>query len=187
MEYDIKEIKEIRRKFNLTQADLAKKAGVSQSLIAKVEAGRLDPTYSNAKKIFNALDELTRKQETKVEEIMVKKVVSVSPENDIAEIVKKMRKHEISQVPVIDKEKLIGYISEADVLDAFTRGKKDIKAKDIMKDSPPTITKDASMNVASDLLKFYPIIIVVQKGKLLGVITKADILRKVYAKKGLFF
>ena len=59
------------------------------------------------------------------------------------------------------------------------------RAKDIMEDSPPTITKDASMTVVSDLLKAYPIIVVVEKGKIIGVVTKADILKKVY-KTGLF-
>jgi len=181
---ELKDIKEIRKKFNLTQTDLAKKSGVSQSLIAKIEAGRLDPTYSNAKKIFSALNELSKKQETKVEEIMVKGIISVKPEADMAVTIKQMRKYEISQVLVVDNDKLVGFISEKDVLDAFTQGKKP-KAKDIMEDSPPTITKDASLTVASDLLKHYPIIVVVEKGRNIGVITKSDVLSKVY-KTGLF-
>jgi len=35
MDYELKEIKELRKKFNLTQSELAKKSGVSQSLIAR--------------------------------------------------------------------------------------------------------------------------------------------------------
>ena len=55
MVIEIREIKEIRKKLGLTQGQLANMANVSQSLIAKIEAGRLDPTYSNATKIFEAL------------------------------------------------------------------------------------------------------------------------------------
>jgi predicted transcriptional regulator len=177
---ELKDIKEIRKKFGLTQIDLAKKSGVSQSLIAKIEAGRLDPTYNKAMKIFNALDELTKKQAFKAEEIMTKKIVSVGKESGAHEIIKKMRKYAISQLPVIEGDKILGVLSEATVLDALLSGKKEIKAKDIMKEAPPTIDKSASITIISSLLKFYPMVLVVEKGKILGVITKSDIIRKVY-------
>ena len=182
MPYELKDIKEIRKKFGLTQTDLAKKADVSQSLIAKIEAGRLDPTYNKAMKIFNALDELTKKKELKAEEIMTKKIVSVSSESNIKEVIKKMKKYAISQMPVIDDDRIVGFISESVVLDALMKDKKEIKAKEIMKDSPPTIAKDALISIVSSLLKFYPMILVVEKGKLEGIITKSDIIRKVYKR-----
>ncbi|MBD3355445.1 CBS domain-containing protein [Candidatus Woesearchaeota archaeon] len=181
---EIKDIKKIRKELNLTQTELAKKSKVSQSLIAKIEAGRLDPTYSNAKKIFNTLNEITQKQTIKAEEIMMKKVISVNPESDLKDIIRQMRRHDISQVIVQDREKLIGFVSEKDVLDAFTKGAKGTKAKDIMGEAPPTISKKASITIVSDLLKAYPIVAVMEKGKIIGVITKSDILRKAY-KKGL--
>ncbi len=188
MRYELKDIKEVRKKFNLTQTDLARKSGVSQSLIAKIEAGRVDPTYTNAKKIFEALEVLTKKDEAKAEEIMNKKIISVNPDSVVQEAVNKMKGYDISQLPVIDKESLVGYLSETDVIDALMGEKKDAKIKDIMKDAPPTIDRNASMTVVSELLKSYPMVIVVEKGKLLGLITKSDILgRFVHRKRlGLF-
>jgi len=180
MAYELKDIKEIRKKFSLTQTDLAKKAGVSQSLIAKVEAGRLDPTYSNAKKIFDALDSLTQKKEIKAEEIMTKKIVFVAKESDVKDIIKKMKKYEISQLPVIEDDKILGSVSETTVLEAIMSGKNEVKAKDIIQDIPPTISKNASLGVVSSLLKYYPMILVKEQDKILGIITKSDIIRKVY-------
>lgn len=183
--YELKDIKEVRKKFGLTQMQLAKKAGVSQSLIAKIEAGRLDPTYSNAQKIFRALDILTEKHEAKAIDIMTKKTISITPESDMQEVIKKIRGYGISQMPVIDNEKVIGFLSESAVVDALMAGKKDIKAKEIMQDCPPSVDKNATLTVISGLLKYYPMIMVMEKGKLLGVITKSDIIGSFTAKSRL--
>ncbi len=183
MTYELKDIKDIRKKFDLTQVDLAKKSRVSQSLIAKIEAGKLDPTYSNAQKIFSALDILTKKEESKVIEIMTTKIVSVTPDSLVQEVVNKMKKYYISQLPVIDNGKVVGYLSEAIVLDSLMSGKKEDKVSGIMQEVPPTIDKNASISVVSDLLKFYPMVLVMEKGKLLGLVTKSDIIGKFVTKK----
>jgi len=52
----LSEIRKRRKALGLTQSGLARRAGVSQSLIAKVESGRLDPAYGKARKIFETLD-----------------------------------------------------------------------------------------------------------------------------------
>jgi predicted transcriptional regulator len=188
MNYELKDIKALRKKFELTQTQLAKKSGVSQSLIAKIEAGKLDPTYTNAKKIFAVLESMRQKQEVKVEAVMVSKPISVAPDADVQEVIRCMKKYDISQVLVIDKEKIVGYITESDVLDALSKADEKIKAKDMMEDAPPLISKNALITIASELLKFYPIIAVVENNSLVGIVTKADILKQFYKehKEGLF-
>jgi predicted transcriptional regulator len=180
MEKELNEIKEIRKKSGLTQIQLAHKSGVSQSLIAKIEAGKLDPTYTNAKKIFKALDELTKQNEAKAKDIMNTKLVYVDPKDDMNTVIKKMNKYEISQLPVVDEEKIVGYISEAMILSAIGNGKKDFKAKDVMEESVPTVSGNAITTVISDLLKHYPMVLVMEQGKIQGVITKSDIIRNVF-------
>ena len=113
MPYTLEEIKEIRKKFGLTQGDLAKRANVSQSLIAKIEAGRIDPTYTKVKQIFAALDTLSKKVEVKADELMNDKIISVAPNDQVKEAITKMRKYNISQMPVIEEHKSIGIVSEA--------------------------------------------------------------------------
>ncbi|PIN87098.1 hypothetical protein COV19_01215 [Candidatus Woesearchaeota archaeon CG10_big_fil_rev_8_21_14_0_10_44_13] len=181
MPYEISEIKHIRKKLGLTQSELAKRADVSQSLIAKMEAGSLDPTYSNAKKIFNALDSIARKKELKAWEIMETKIVFADPEETAADVVKKMKRYEISQLPVVEGNSLIGIVSESILLYAILNNKKGA-IREIMEDAPPLVSKDASIVVVSDLLRHYPLVVVAEKGRLKGIITKSDLLRKVFNK-----
>lgn len=50
-------IKEQRKRLDLTQNQLAKMAGVSQSLVAKIEAGSIDAAYSKVKRIIETLEQ----------------------------------------------------------------------------------------------------------------------------------
>ena len=179
MTYELEEIKHVRKKLGLTQFQLAQRADVSQSLIAKVESGRLDPTYTNAKKIFTALSDLEKKKELKAEDIMNKKVISVKPDDDIKNAIHKMKKFQISQMPVIQENKSVGLVSESTVLENLTE-KKAKFVEDIMEESPPIISKETSSQVISNLLKHYPMILVAKSGNLIGLITKADLLGKLY-------
>lgn len=49
-------LKYMRERRNMTQAELAKKADVSQSTIAQIESGKKDPSLSTIKKLSEALD-----------------------------------------------------------------------------------------------------------------------------------
>jgi len=179
MSYEIEEIKEIRKKFGLTQSELANRAQVSQSLIAKIEAGRIDPTYSKTKKIFEAIDTLGKKKELKAEQIMAKNIISIKPDDNIKEAINKMKKSNISQMPVIEEHKSIGIVSEAIILESLLN-KKGNKIKDIMDDSAPIVSKNTTIGAISNLLRFAPMVLVSENGELKGIITKSDLLGKVY-------
>ena len=87
MTYELEEIKKIRKKLGMTQTELANRAGVSQSLIAKIESGRIDPTYTKTKKIFAALSELEKKEEIKAEQLMTAKIISIIQNTPINETI----------------------------------------------------------------------------------------------------
>jgi predicted transcriptional regulator len=180
MDPELSKIKQIRKKLGITQSELAKRANVSQSLIAKVESGRLDPTYSNAKKIFQALENLNAHHEMTANEVMQSKIISASQREPIKEVIKKMKKYEISQLPVIEDHKSIGTLSETSILDAIINGKSEAIVSDIMQDAAPVVSKSTNINLISNLLKFFPMVLVAEKGKILGLITKQDLIRKIY-------
>ena len=179
MTYELEEVKKIRKKLGMTQTELANRAGVSQSLIAKIESARIDPTYTKTKKIFAALSDLEKKEEIKAEQLMTAKLVSVSPNAPIKDAISSMKKFQISQLPVMDEHKLVGLVSESTILDALLKSKA-TKVREIMQDSPPIVSKTTSIQVVSNLLKHYPMVLVSEEGKLIGLITKSDLLGKLY-------
>lgn len=174
MVFDITQLKKIRKQLCLTQFQFAQKAGISQSMIAKIEAGKLDPTYSYVKKIESTLELLTKHHEKTALEMMNKHIISVDSNEKISSIIYLMSKHSISQVPIVEEGNLIGLISESTILQKDKTAK---LAKEIMEESPPTIAKDTKLEVIKQLLKFYPIVFIKEKGKLIGLITKADLIR----------
>jgi len=111
---------------------------------------------------------------------MTSKIISISPSASIKEAINKMKKSQISQLPVIDdSHKTIGLVSESTILDALLNSKGAI-VKDVMQESPPIVAKTTSIQVVSSLLKHYPIVLVSEEGKLTGLITKSDLLGKLY-------
>ena len=119
MPYELSEIKKIRKSLGLTQSDLAKRSNISQSLIAKIESGKIDPTFTKTKRIFETLNDMENKEEIKAEELMTQKIISVSPNNNINESINKMKKFSISQLPVIEDQKVVGLVSESTLIDAL--------------------------------------------------------------------
>ncbi len=177
--YEIEDIKRVRKKLGMTQSQLAKQASVSQSLIAKIEARRLDPTYTKVKQIFRALEDLERKEQVEISEIMNAKVISIGASAEIKEAISLMKKHQISQLPIVEDGHIVGLISEGVILDALMEQKAKV-VKEIMADAPPLVPKNASMQMVSSLLRHCPMVVVSDQGRIAGVITKSDLIGKAY-------
>lgn len=180
-EHDLQDIRKIRKKLGLTQSELAKKAGVSQSLIAKIEANTLDPGYTKTKQIFEALENLTQSEELSAQDIMRKRVVIANAAEKIQDIIKNMKKHAISQIPILDHTTPIGLITESVLLDKLSSGTDMTKlhARDIMEECPPVITPTTKISVIAHLLHHFPIVLVMEKGALKGLVSKADLIENI--------
>jgi len=55
----------------------------------------------------------------KIEAIMTKKVITVAPESSLRDAVKILFAHKIGCLPVVEKEELVGIITEGDILRAY--------------------------------------------------------------------
>lgn len=177
MVFDITHLKKIRKQLNLTQHQFAQKAGMSQSMIAKIEAGRLDPTYSYVKKIEDVLALLTQHDERAVKDVMHKGVISVAKDDPVKKVIKILADHNISQVPVFHQGHVVGLITESLFLDRDPRTFATLQAKDLMHESSPVVAPTTRLSVVIQLLKFYPLVLVSSAGTIVGVVTKADILK----------
>ena len=173
---DLGLIKKRRVVLGVTQKKLSGLCGVSQSMIAKIEAGRAEASYSIAKRIFEALDSLTHSSEPKAKDFMSKKVVFCDADEKIHGVFKKMNKGGISQLPVLRKGELVGSVNEGVLLENMEKLSSVRDVGQIMKDAPPVVSESTSRNSAISLLKEFPFIMVRGKKGFGGLITKSDVL-----------
>ncbi len=178
----LEDIAKRRRLLGLKQSELAKAAGVSQSLIAKLEAGTIDSSYSKVKTIFDVLERLEFKTKIQVEKLLHHEVISVQKTSPISEVVSVMKEHGISQMPVFDGKQSVGSISEKAILHQILAGQalEEISRQPterIMEEAFPQIDEEAPLSLISSLLQTYPAVLVSRKGEIIGIITKADLLR----------
>ncbi len=176
------EIAKKRKIFNLTQKQLAQLAGVSQSLIAKLESGKIDPSYTKVKALFDALERLEMENVIRAKDVLHNEIVQVQKSDVVSAAVQLMMKHGYSQLPVFDGEHPVGSISEKTILSQVLSGKDPSQVSalavgDIMDDALPLVGEDAPLSLISGLLQVYPAVLTSKKGKVVGIATKADLLK----------
>ncbi len=181
---DLREVKRLRRALGLTQKELAKVAGISQSYLAKIELGKANPNYSTAMKVIEALQ---KAQESKIkdrtaEEVMTTGLIYVSPADTLRDAIVRMHENFISQLPVMDGDVVVGSISESTVVRAVANGKDlhklyQIRVEEVMDPPFPIVDATTQVNVVASLLLFYNAVLVGKKGKVIGIITRSDILK----------
>ncbi len=173
-----------RRQLGLKQAELAKMAGVSQSLIAKLEAGKIDSSYTKVKTIFETLERLEAKTKLSAGKMFQTEVISVQRNDPVAKVVELMKTHGYSQLPVFEGKHSVGSISEKTILRQILDGKglpqiSQIATGEIMEEAFPQVGEDAPLSLISDLLQVYSAVLISRRGRVVGIITKADLLRMI--------
>jgi predicted transcriptional regulator len=177
--FELEDIRMLRKRFGLTQAELAKQSGVSQSLIAKVESGRIEPTYTKVKKIFEVLSSINLDTGLKAGDLMVTRIIKCSPQDSVHSVIGKMREYKISQLPVFEAKSVVGVVSESTILDKLSGAGDDLRkltVRNVMDECPPIVHIDTPSAVIRHLLRHFPTVIVAKKGIVVGLITKSDLL-----------
>jgi predicted transcriptional regulator len=173
-------LKKLRIEAGLTQRQLAKLVGVSQAHVAKIERERVDPRLSTVNKILQILTEGEGKS---CADVMTKKVIFVKPGDKILKVSELMMKHAISQLPVIEKGRVIGTVTEESIIRNLSSTVADETVEKVMQPPLPSVPEDTSVSMIKPLLEDHPGVLVVKKGDIVGIITRSDLLKIV--SKGL--
>jgi predicted transcriptional regulator len=179
---NLDEIGRRRRLLQLSQKQLAKLSGNSQSMIAKIESGRISPSYMKTKAVFDTLENLERRNEVKAKEVSHGKIVGLQSHESVAKGVRVMRETGYSQLPVFSGGQVVGGLTEKTILEKLVSAQNPNEVskqsvEKIMDEAFPTVGEETPLSVISALLQYEPAVLVSKRGRTLGIITKADLLK----------
>ena len=184
----IEELRKMRKSLGISQKELARISGVSQSYIARLEKGEINPAYDKVRKIFEYLNTSGNRAkdiDIKAEFIMTKDVDTCEMNDSIISALNKMREKGYSQLPVVTSDKrIICTITESDINDMLIKGTsieslKLLTVKKVMGKVLPQLDKNSPISMIYPLLKYSNAVLIVDGAELKGIITKADVLKAV--------
>ncbi|HMA05119.1 MAG TPA: CBS domain-containing protein [Methanomicrobiales archaeon] len=173
------EIRARRMNLKLTQTELAMKAGISQSMIARIESDSVDPRVSTLRKIVDVLSE-SGKPPYRAKDVMHTPVYAVGPADPVSLAVEIMERNDVSQLPIIDGGVPIGCISESAIVSALEAGGMHASGsrpvREFMEPGFPTVPLEADVRDVVHLLRENHAVLAVEGGRVAGVITKHDLI-----------
>lgn len=183
----IPEIRKMRKNLGISQKELAGLTGVSQSYIARLEKGEINPTYEKIRKIYEILNQngsRANNLDLTVSKIMSPMVITTISSDTVVHALTIMREKGYSQLPVLEQRRVVGTITEADINDLLVKGKsieslKNMIVKDIMGPALPQVDKSSPVSMIYPILKFSNAVLIFSAGELKGIVTKADVLKAV--------
>ena len=127
----------------------------------------------------------------KVEEVMTKQIIAIDKDESLSRVLELMKKHNITKIPVVDNKKFVGIVT--DNMIAYKLGsirKRAVSAarlhassvteKNIMIITPNTLVKEILKTVGEPGPTMLPVL---DDEKLIGVVTKANLLHLVNSKQ----
>jgi CBS domain-containing protein len=135
--------------------------------------------HRTAKEITK-LQELT--YELKVEQAMMRNVITVSPHSTMAEFREVLRTNRISGTPAVENGRMVGIVSIEDLIKALAAGELNARVSEKMTRNPVTLYADEPlMHAVSRFskLRFGRFPVVNRDGDLVGMITQGDIVRAI--------
>lgn len=126
----------------------------------------------------NILSAIGGEELEKIRDIMTDQVECCTLLDNVFEVAVKMKELNVGAIPIVDKDKLVGMITDRDIVVRGVAEKHpgSTKVEDIMSDKLITISADASTNEAANLMAEHQIrrLPVVEGDKLIGIVSLGD-------------
>ena len=173
---DISDIKNIRKKMDLSQRKLAKESGLSVSWINQVEMSVIkDPSYLKIKKIFDLYEFKKTGHEKTAGDICIKKIISFDLGSSIKDANKIMIDSGISQIPVFEKNLCVGMITDKIITSLVGSDVSDVKiVKEMLDIAPPRVSADTPIRALRSILEYFEYVLVEKDGFIFGILVRQD-------------
>ncbi|WEU40126.1 MAG: CBS domain-containing protein [Candidatus Odinarchaeum yellowstonii] len=104
------------------------------SLIVVDENQKIQGLVTERDLVYRVLAEDRKPSNYTVKDVMTTNIVTVKPYNTIFEAIKIMREKHVRRLPVMKEDKLIGIITEREILSYILKAKEDIDKASIFKE-----------------------------------------------------
>lgn len=115
-----------------------------------------------------------------VKEYVKKRLIYVTPEETLPEILSKMLEHRVNCLPVIKENQVFGVVTYRNIARAVLKNRMDAKAEEIMYRKVITIDANANLAEAIKLMNKYRIsgLVVMDGDRPIGVLMRSDVLNQ---------
>jgi len=176
----VAEIRKRRLSLGIPLGELARAVGRSDATLSRIERGQIRPSYELVQQIdsYLATHEGVAAPHLKARDVLVPNLVTVEAGASVPDAAQTMEKGGFSQLPVSDSGRVTGSVSETALLRALARpnGRR-LRVREVQEASYPQVDVDCPADVLAGLLTRYPAVLVTERGRLAGIVTKTDLIR----------
>lgn len=110
---------------------------------------------------------------------MTKDVIFARPCDKILKANEVMMRHAISQLPVIENERVVGTITEDGIIKNTSPTIAEERVEKVMRAPLPSVPEDGCIDMIKPLLEDHLGVLVIRKGNIVGIVTKSDLLKTI--------
>ena len=105
-------------------------------------------------------------------------LVTATRRDVVSDVIAKMKQYDVSQLPVIENGRLVGMISEVDLLNYLLEGhhRTSDPIESIIDPAPPVVDPVSAVDILADVFLSANAAVVVDHGAVVGIVTKIDVI-----------